>query len=309
MKETGELNETLLKKVIYGISTRNYKAASQAVPGAIGLSSSSVSREFIEASAKHLKEFQDRDLSKYDIVGLFLDGKTFAEDTMVIALGVTIEGDKVVLGFVQTGTENGKVLTIFLKELLDRGLSIDSGVLVVIDGGKGLRAAVKRAFKDKVLIQRCQWHKRENIIHYLPKNEQAKMRKQLQNAYQKPTYQEAKSALQKILADLEQRNLNAAESLKEGMEETLTLHRLGLFSLLGISFKTTNCLESINNLVEDRCHKIKCWKNSNQKHRWLAASLLDIEPRLRKIKGHKHLVLLREKLRLGLKLDSIKKVA
>lgn len=288
LRGTGEIDESLMKKVLYGISTRNYEAAAEAVPGAIGLSSSTVSRGFIEATTKHLKEFQDRDLSSHDIVAVFLDGKTFAEDTMVIALGVTLEGDKVLLGFIQTGTENANVLTQFLKQLIDRGLSIDEGVLVIIDGGKGLRSAVKKAFKDKAAVQRCQWHKRENVVRHLPKKEQESMRKRLQQAYQKPTYKEAKTALLAIHKDLEQTNLSASASLAEGMEETLTLHRLGVFALLGTSFKTTNCLENINNMVEDRCHKVKCWKNSKQKHRWLAASLLDIEPRLRKIKGYKH---------------------
>jgi transposase-like protein len=304
LRGAGETDESLMKKVLYGISTRNYEAAAEAVPGAIGLSYSTVSREFIKASAKHLKEFQERDLSSHDVVALFLDGKTFADDAMVIALGVTLEGEKVLLGFVQTGTENAKVLTPFLNQLLDRGLSIDEGVLVIIDGGKGLRAAVKKAFKDKAVVQRCQWHKRENVVHHLPKKEQEAMRKRMQQAYQKATYKEAKTALRAIHEDLKQTNLNAAASLEEGMEETLTLHRLGVFTLLGISFKTTNCLESINNMVEDRCRKVKCWKNSKQKHRWLAASLLDIEPRLRKIKGYKFLSLLREKLRQELGIES-----
>ena len=131
------------------------------------------------------------------------------------------------------------------------------------------------------------------------------MRKRLQQAYQKPTYKEAKAALLAIHHDLEERNLDAAASLEEGLEETLTLHRLGLFALLGGSLKTTNCLESINNMVEDRCRKVKCWKNTNQMHRWLAASLLDIEPRLRKIKGYKHLPLLRQKMRKELGIDSM----
>jgi len=306
---TGEVDDGLFKKVLYGISTRNYEAAAEAVPGAIGLSSSSVSRSFIEASAKHLKEFQERDLSSHDIVTIFLDGKTFADDSMVIALGVTLAGDKVLLGFVQTGTENAKVLTSFLQQLRDRGLSIEAGVLVVIDGGKGLRAAVKKAFKNKAVVQRCQWHKRENVVNHLPKNEQEAMRNRLQRAYQKPTYQEAKTALLALHHELEETNLSAAASLEEGLEETLTLHRLGVFPLVGISLKTTNCLESINNMVEERCHRVKCWTNSSQKHRWLAASLLDIEPRLNRIKGYRHLPVLREKLQQELGIESLKEIA
>lgn len=303
VKGTGDVNETLLRRVLYGISCRNYEAASEAVPGAIGLSSSTVSREFVEASAKQLKAFQERDLSKQDFVVLMLDGKTFAEDTMVMALGVTVTGEKVMLGFVQTGTENTQVVGDFLNELVGRGLRTENGLLVVIDGSKGLRAAVKKTFKDKALVQRCQWHKRENVVRYLPKSEQEPMRRKLQKAYGKATYAEAKAALKKVENTLEERNVSASNSLREGLEETLTLHQLGVFELLGRSLKTTNCLESINSLVEERCGKVDCWKNSSQKHRWLAAALLDIEPRLNRISGYKHLPLLREKLRQALNLN------
>lgn len=222
---------------------------------------------------------------------------------MVMALGVTITGEKVMLSFVQTGTENTQVVGEFLSELVGRGLRTEHGLLVVIDGSKGLRAAVKKAFKDKALVQRCQWHKRENVVRYLPKCEQEPMRRKLQKAYGKATYAEAKAALKKIEDTLEERNVSASNSLREGLEETLTLHRLGVFELLGRSLKTTNCLESINSLVEDRCGKVDCWKNSSQKHRWLASALMDIEPRLNRISGYKHLPLLREKLRQSLGLN------
>ena len=303
---TGEVNEILLNRVLHGISCRNYQKAAEDVPGAIGLSSSSVSREFIEASAEKLKELNERDLAEHDIVVIFLDGKTFADDTMIVALGVTLTGEKVMLGFVQAGTENGNVLTEFLEELRERGLRIDDGILVVIDGSKGLMAGVKKAFKDRVLIQRCQWHKRENVVSYLQKSEQKKMRNQLILAHQKPTYDEAKSALMKILKKLEDKNLSAARSLEEGLEETLTLHRLCIFELLGKSLKTTNCLESVNSRIEACCRKVTHWKNSSQKQRWLATALLDIEPRLNRISGYKHLAILRERIQeeLGLKMKS-----
>ena len=298
----GEVDEALFRQVLYGVSCRNYERAAQRIPGAIGLSSSTVSRQFTEASAAKLKEFQDRDLSPLDLVALFLDGKTFAEDTMVLALGVTAKGDKVFLGFVQTETENKRVLVQFLRSLLDRGLDISKGLLVVLDGGKGLSAAVKSTFRRRAVIQRCQWHKRENVISYLPKNEQAYWRKKLQKAYGRPTYKEAKAELIKIHQELSQVNESAARSLEEGMEETLTLHRLGLFPLVGRSLKTTNCLESVNAMAEERCGRVDCWKNSRQKHRWLASALTDIEPRLRKLIGWDHLPKLREAIMKELKI-------
>jgi len=299
-----EPNEVLLRRVLYGISCRNYEMAAESVPGAIGLSSSTVSRQFIEASAEELKKFREKDLSAYDIAVIFLDGKTFAEDTMVIALGITISGEKVILGFVQTETENKKVISQFLSSLVDRGLDVSSGVLFVIDGAKGLRSAVKGVFEGRVLVQRCQWHKRENVVSHLPRSDQKYWRKRLQKAYQRPTYEEAKRELSKIREELELINQSAVGSLDEGFEETLTLHRLGLFSLLGRSLKTTNCLESINAMTEERCSKVDSWKNSNQKQRWLATALIDIEPRLRKLLGHRHLPKLREMLMKKLKIDS-----
>lgn len=304
-----ELDEELFRRVLYGISCRNYEAASMAIPGAIGVSKSTVSKQFVAASAKELKAFQERDLSGLDIVVIFLDGKSFAEDEMVIALGVTMEGDKVVLGFVQTDTENSRVLSQFLRSMLDRGLDISKGVLTVIDGAKGMASAIKSVFKKRAVIQRCQWHKRENVVSYLSKSEQKWMRKRLQKAYQRPTYEEAKKALKEIRKDLENRNQSAMSSLDEGFEETLTLHHLCVFAFLGESLKTTNCIESINAQAEERCAKVDHWKNANQKHRWLAAALLDIEPRLRRIKGYRHLHLLRTAIMKELNLGAQEKAA
>lgn len=299
----GEVDETLLRRVLYGISCRNYEAAAAAIPGAIGLSSSTVSRAFVEASAAKLKEFQEGDVGGEDLVAVFLDGKTFADSTMVIALGVRVTGEKRFLGFVETDTENEAVLSTFLHSLLDRGLDISKGLLVVVDGSKGLRAAVRKTFKSLALVQRCQWHKRENVVRYLPKREQAAWRRRLQRAYERPTYEEARAALLALHKELEQKNQSAAASLAEGLEETLTLHRLGLYGVLGRSLKTTNCLESVNALVEERCAKVDCWKNSNQKHRWLATALLEIAPRMRRVKGYTHLPKLREALKRELKID------
>jgi len=270
-----------------------------------------VSRSFTHASAKQLKGLQERDLSELDLIAVFLDGKTFADMTMVVAVGITLTGEKHVLGFVETGTENESVLTPFLQELGERGLNRSQGLLFILDGGKGLRAAVRQAFGPSALVQRCQWHKRENVVKHVPKGEQATWRRRLQRAYQRPTYTEARAALTRLQTELEDRNQSAAHSLAEGLEETLTLHRLGVFALIGLSFKTTNCLESINALVEERCAKVDRWTNSHQRQRWLATALLDIEPRLRRVKGYRHLPKLREALQRALKLekDLPKKVA
>ena len=165
-----------------------------------------MSRGFIQASAAQLRAFQERDLSEEDVVAVFLDGKTFADATMVIALGITMTGEKRFLGFVETDTENATVLTPFLRSLVERGLDLSQGVLVILDGGKGLRTAVRKAFRNRALVHRCQWHKRENVVSYLARREQATWRQRLQRAYNRPMYTEALDALETLHRELTDRN-------------------------------------------------------------------------------------------------------
>jgi transposase-like protein len=298
-----DIKELLFRRVLYGLSCKNYESAAESIPGTFGLSSSTVSRQFIKASASKLKEFHERDLSGEDIIAMFVDGKSFAEDEMILAVGVKMGGEKVVLGFIQSSTENEKAISSLFKDLVSRGLSIDEGLLIVIDGAKGIHAAVRKVFRNKGVIQRCQWHKRENVVSYLPKTNQDSMRKRLQRAYSRPTYQEARKELLKIGEELSNSNQSALRSLEEGFEETLTLHRLGLFGILGESLKTTNCVESINSMIENQCSKVDYWKNSSQKQRWLASAIIDIEPRLRRIKGFSKLHKLRDAIKKEMNLN------
>jgi len=286
----------LFRKVLHGLSCRRYAECAETVPAAFGLSASAVSRRFIRASAKRLQALCERRLEGYDVVALVLDGKTVAADALVIALGITLRGEKVILGFVQTATENERVCAAFLRELVERGLRAEPGLLVVLDGAKGLRKAVSTVFGDQALVQRCQWHKRENVVRYLPKTQQATWRRKLQAAYERPTYAEAKAALLRVRTELRPLNESAVRSLDEGLEETLTLHRLGLFGSLGLSLKTTNCLESLLAQVGAYTDKVDRWRSSDQKQRWVASALLTIEPRLRRVKGYRHLPLLRAAL-------------
>ena len=293
--------EAALLKVLKGLSCRDYESCVEPVAETFGLAASSLSRRFKRASAKKVAELTERDLSEHDLVALFLDGKTFGDDRMVIGLGITLEGKKVILGFVQTATENERTCSAFLRSLVDRGLKFEAGLLCVIDGAKGLRKAVDKVFGDKAAVQRCQWHKRENVVSYLPTSKQATFRQKLQRAYDQPTYAKAKSALKRVRSELCLLNASAVGSLDEGFDETLTLHRLGLFKELGRSFKTTNCIENLNSLVAQRTDKVDYWKNADQKHRWLATALLDIEPRLNKVCGCKQLTRLRTALQTNLK--------
>ena len=304
-----EVNELLLKRVLYGISCRNYEGAAEAIPGAIGISSSTVSRQFVRASAAKLREFQERDLSREKVVALFLDGKVFADTTMVVAMGITAQGDKRFLGFVETDTENEKVLTPFLRSLMERGMDISSGILVIIDGAKGLRAAVRVAFKKKAAVQRCQWHKRENVAELSsPGDEQDTVC--ANDSSMLTTGRTYDESLSQNSTQIHRRAGKSAinpqlPAWRKVMGETLTLHRLGVVrECWAASFKTTDCLESVNALVEERCAKVDHWKNSSQRQRWLASALIDIEPRLRKVKGYRHLPKLPKALETELGLEA-----
>jgi len=290
------LDAGLLRRVLLGLSCRRYAECAEAVPEAFGLAPSTVSRRYIRASARQLQALSERRLDGYDLVALLLDGKAFAEDEMVIALGVTLQGQKVILGFVQTATENTRVVAEFLRALMARGLRYEQGLLVVIDGSKGLRRGVQEVLGDAAAVQRCTWHKRENVVAYLPTGQQAGWRRKLQRAYEQPTYTEAKAALDRLARELRLVNESAVRSLAEGLDETLTLHRLDVVGELGRSFKTTNALESVMAQVEQRTGKVDRWRSSDQKQRWLASALLDIEPRLRRLRGYRALPKLRKAL-------------
>lgn len=302
LQSSANYEDMVLRKLLHGMSCRRYAESSALIPEVFGMSAGRVSKRFIRASSRKLKQFQSRRLDNYDLVALFIDGKKFQEDGLVIAMGITVKGDKVLLGFVQTGTENGNVCREFLEGLIERGLVYQQGLLCVIDGSKGLCKAITATFGSYAMIQRCQWHKRENVVGYLSKTLKAEYRRKLQAAYEQPSYEKAKRALSCIARELHDINISAKNSLKEGLEETLTLHRLGLFKQLGTSFKTANCIESIMSLVGQKTNKVDYWRNSDQKQRWMASALLDLEPRLRKVRGCKQLLLLRKAVQKELKI-------
>jgi putative transposase len=286
----------LFRRVLGGLSCREYETAAEAVPEAFGLAKSSVSRRFVRTSAAALRQLHERRHDDREWLVVLLDGKTFADDQVVIALGVTTTGEKRILGLVQTASENARVCGAFLRDLVDRGFAAPTGLLVILDGAKGLRAAVRDVFGD-VPVQRCQWHKRENVVRYLTKPQQVLWRRKLQAAYAHPRYVDAKRALLKLGRELAVLNASAARSLEEGLEETLTLHRLNVSAELGTSFKTTNLIESVMARVDAKTRRVSHWRTSDQKQRWCSATLLEIEQRFRRIKGVQHLPLLQAALR------------
>lgn len=286
-----------LKKLLHGLSTHKYEESSALAAEVFGISASNLSKRFKRCSADKLKELQERSLKQYDIVAIFVDAKRYADDGLMVGLGITTQGRKVVIGVEQSHNENSRAIDQWFDKMIERGLRFEDGILFIIDGSKGIRKAIERKFSIYALIQRCRWHKRENVIAYLDKSKQAIFRRRLQMAYEKTTYKEAKSALDEIHRDLETVNVSAANSLAEGLEETLTIHHLGLAPELAKSLSSTNCMESIMSQMGQYTDKVDRWRNSDQILRWTATSLMDIEPRIHRIIGHRYLSILRFKLR------------
>ena len=275
--------------IIKGLSMSDYQAVIGRLAESFGLSRSSVSLRFIEESGEKLKAFEERRLDDRRFVSIFIDGKYLAREQIVIVLGVTIEGEKIPLGFLQTHSENSGPIKELLNNLIERGLNFENGLLCVIDGSKGIYKAVKETFGSKVVIQRCQWHKRENVLNYLNEKDREIYKRRINKAYQSDTYEEARAQLEQIIHDLERLNLSAARSLAEGMEETLTLQRLGLKELFGKSFSTTNIIENLNSQLGRYLRNVKRWQSSDQRYRWVACALLEIELRMRKVTNYRHL--------------------
>lgn len=299
-------SEEVIKKVIKGLSQHDYEEVTKSVIESFGLSQSSISRTFIEESGKRLEEFEKRDLGLYDFVALIIDGKYLSRDNIIIALGVTMTGVKVPLGFIQTTTENSEAVKGLLKNLIDRNFHFEEGLLTITDGSKGLKKAVEETFGEFTITQRCQWHKRENVVSYLRQEEKEVYRGKLQRAYSEPDYDTAKGRLFEIRDELRKINRTASNSLEEGLEETLTMHRLGLIETLGASFTTTNLIENLNSQLTKYIRKVKRWTNSEMKSRWVAVALLEIEKKMRRINRYEKLHLLRTALRAELKLGQQK---
>lgn len=297
LKTIAEPSDEFLKKVLHGISTRDYKKVVHHLSENFGLSSSQVSREFIDQSEEALKHFCERTYEDHTFVALLIDGKYLASQQMVVALGITDKGIKIPLDFIQTSSENSRAIAQLLKRLKEKKFSFNDGLLVVIDGSKGIHKAVTDVFGKKAIIQRCQWHKRENVLSYLSEKDKAAYKIKLQNAYREPNYNKAKAALLSIYQELLKKNQNAANSLMEGLEETLTLHKIGVSQIFSRSLGTTNCIENLNSQMAKYIRNVKQWSNSNQRQRWVAAALLEIENNLNKIHNFKHLNKLQEAIK------------
>ncbi|KKL70408.1 hypothetical protein LCGC14_2105210 [marine sediment metagenome] len=283
LKQLPEPTEQLINGVLLGLSMRDYSKVIDHLGEGFGMSKSSISRSFIDRTEEKLKEFESRSLEPLQIIALFIDGKYLSKEQIIICMGVTLQGEKIPLGFVQTTTENSVPIKDMLTNLKERGLAWEDGLLCVIDGSKGIRKAIEDSFGNKAIIQRCQWHKQENILKYIPEKEQDAVKRKYQQSVNKESYKEARESLKDLKRDLEVINLSAARSLEEGLEDILTLHRLGLNVDFSKSFATTNCIENLNSQIGKYLNKVKYWKNSKERYRWIAAALLEIELKMRKV--------------------------
>jgi len=301
IKHVDEPTEQLIQGILRGLSTRDYDRVINYLEQGFGLSKSDVSRRFVERTKEKLQEFEERRFDMHEFVAIFIDGKYLAKDQIIIVLGGTIQRDKIPLGFLHAPSEHsGPVMDLF-KDLKDRGLNYSKGLLFVIDGSKGFSKAIIQSFGTKAVIQRCVFHKRENILRYLPEQEHAATKRDFNKALKQPSYEDAKIELLQLSERLHPINISAARSLKEGLEEILTLHRMGVHQMFGRSFSTTNCIENLNSQISKYIYKVKSWQNSEQKHRWIAAALLEIEKSMRKIPSYRKLNHLQNAVILELK--------
>ena len=240
-----------------------------------------------EAGIKALREFEEKDLSEDTYVILMLDGTSSQGRSMMACAGITKGGKKCILGFIEISTENATVVAGLLENLVERGLRYDQGILFVMDGSKGIQKGVQRTFGKYAHIQRCTWHKRENVARKITRKKiQETVRKQLNDAYNKDTYEKTKQALLAICDYLTSEGQHrAANSLKEGMEESLTFLRLGVGKELGRSIRTANMMENINSRVKATLRKVTHWEDSTQFRQWIAMALKEAEPGLKKFDG------------------------
>jgi transposase-like protein len=296
LQQDGKLQRAVREGVVAGLSTRNYRRAVESVLGGYGIEKSSVSRQFVAASSNQLRALCERRLEDLNLVVLMIDGIHVGGQVLVVALGIAEGGEKHVLGVWQGATENTAVVKGLLEDLVDRGLDLQRRYLVVIDGSKALRAGVERVFGEQVEVQRCQIHKRRNVKEYLPENCQRDYDRRMRNAYAMNHYADAKAALEKIFRQLERINPSAARSLEEGLEETLTVNRLGIGPVLRRKLATTNPIESCLSTVQRVARNVKRWREGNQPLRWTATGLLEAEKKFRRIKGYQEILVLKERL-------------
>ena len=304
--------QSVLKRLVRGVSCRDYEGVVDLAREGFGVRKSSVSRSFVKASAQEVRQLAERRFDGVRFPVIYLDGVQYAGETMTVALGVLENGTKRVLGVRQGATENAAVSTALLEDLQQRGLDTSQPTLLVLDGAKALHAAVKRVWGRGALIQRCQVHKKRNVREHLPQKHHDELSRQLHAAYHETDYDEALRRLKTTARWLERLNPDAAASLREGMEETLTVVRLGIPELLRRTLATTNPIESAFSVAQNVTRRVKCWREGDMRQRWCVAGLMRAESKFRRVKGYRHMPQLLKALNrlvLGKELDDKRRIA
>ena len=290
-----QLMEAALNRMLYGMSARDYVRGTDDVSDVAktsGTSKSAVSRRFIEASEAEAKKVLSRRFEEMQIPVLLIDGVALGDYTAIVAMGITEDGEKLLMGVRIGSTENAGICQDLLADLLNRGLEYQHGILAVIDGSKALRKALKTVFGDLVLIQRCQVHKMRNVLDYLPHYKRAWVKRRLQSAWRAETAPEAKRQLQNLANSLQVDHPDAASSLREGLDETITILKLNIPGLLQMSLRSTNAIESGLSIAAKNVRNVKNWKNGTMVQRWVSAAMLDAERRAHRIQGYRYMSIL-----------------
>jgi len=313
LRQGDPLTARIAEQVVLGVSTRGYERSLDPIEPDIqsrGARKSSVSRGLVQATAEKLAEFVSRDLGDVDLCAMFIDGIEVAGRSVLIALGVTIDGTKVPLGIWAGSSENHVIASALLQNLIERGLRVEASTLFVIDGGKGLRKALKDVFGDRAVVQRCQVHKLRNVRDHLDESRRAYVARQMRDAYASTTASTAKRKLMQLASWLESNGEDsAAASLREGLDETLTVLNLGLPKTLARALSTTNAIENLNGSIRRVTRNVKRWRDEAMIRRWVALAVAESQRRFRRMKGHKGMSVLVAALRPDKDLVPEKKVA
>lgn len=302
------MQESVGEKVGCGVATRDYEKVIDDVCDGYGVRKSSVSRHWKALSSERLAEFVERRLEGLDLAAVLIDGIAFQDYLFVVALGVDSTGAKEVLGMWQGATENTEVCKELLQDLVARGLPAERRYLFVLDGSKALRKAVRSCFGKNAVIQRCQIHKERNVLSHLPKTHQALVRRRLRAAWKMKSYDTAKEELEKVVVYLDGLNPSAAESLREGLEDTIAVHKLEVPDVLRRSLRSTNAIESCFSMTRKFCRNVKNWKNADMAMRWAGAMLQESQKRFRRLMGYRSMSVLLTALRTQ-EVDSISQTA
>jgi transposase-like protein len=289
LQSPAALPQAALDHLVNGVSTRRYEQVVQLARAGFGVKKSSVSRGFVRATAAQVAQLAERRFDDERFAVIFIDAQPYAGEMMVAALGITAAGEKRLLGLRQGATENATVVTSLLEELRERGVKTDEPTLFVLDGAKALHAAVIRVWGKFAVIQRCQVHKRRNVAAHLPEKHHEELASRLHAAYQEKNATQARTLLLATVKWLRTISPAAAASLEEGLDETLTVARLGVPELLRKTLATTNPIESAFSVAQSVTRRVKRWRDGDMRQRWCVAGLLDAERRFNRIKGHKHM--------------------